>query len=80
MRIAFVDGTEDTSLHSSLTLTLSQRERERRLGRNPGVCAPKRKGNFAPLIPQAAAAAKQDGADGVYLYQYLVFCAHGLFG
>jgi hypothetical protein len=67
-------------LASSLTLTLSQRERERRLGRNPGVCAPRQRGSCVPLIPQAAAAAKQDGADGAYLYQYLVFCAHGLFG
>ena len=27
-----------------------------------------------------AAVAKRDGADRVYLYQYLVFCAHALFG
>ena len=53
---------------------------EYRLGATPDVYAPRRQGNFAPLIPQAVAVAKQDGADGVYLYQYLVFCAHGLFG
>jgi hypothetical protein len=64
----------------SFTLTFSQREREHRLGRNPGVCAPRQRGSCAPLIPQAATAAKQDSADGAYLYQYLVFCAHGLFG
>jgi hypothetical protein len=33
-----------------------------------------------PLYHRAAGVAKQDGADGAYLYQYLVFCAQGLLG
>jgi hypothetical protein len=32
------------------------------------------------LYHRAGVAAKLDSTDSVYLYQYLVFCAHGLFG
>jgi hypothetical protein len=41
---------------------------------------PDAEGTSRLLYHRAVVAAKQDGADSVYLYQYLVFCAHGLFG
>jgi hypothetical protein len=34
---------------------------------------------LGPLYHRVTGAAKRYGG-GVYLYQYLVFCAHGLFG
>jgi hypothetical protein len=33
-----------------------------------------------PLYHRVALLAKREGAGGAYLYQYGVFCAHGLFG
>jgi hypothetical protein len=64
----------------SLTLTLFQKERECRLAQNLASRLPEGEGTSRPLYHRAAGVAKQDGTGGVYLYQYLVFCAHGLFG